>query len=415
MVDEKKVKVVDKRTGEVSWANSSTFRKRYRDENPDGQKIEGKDSSAKYESILESSSSIKEEAPASIKKVVVEKKAPKKKQEKIEINCLADYIRYAYSRKGQNLRSLSSAEIKDIAKNARLEDRQLTDLLAESQHDALLAVPRQIVFAVKKIGGSPQVQQETRKFLSEVLKRHPIYKHNNLLPVISNLVEAVQPVEAIRTLARLSQDTLSTLTGLKQPKHKDAETLRSNAIYTLAIWVWESRNHNVDRIIRWLYDGYWSIVSDPEKNPAATLQIVTAVSDVSGVGAACAHFKAEADAYARTNMASKQSIERLNTELENRKTTIDGLQERILTRDKKIEELSHLLEIERSSHANTRAHLDDELEHLRSNVVRRLTREISLLAEGIQALRRDPPKVHVMDDHAERVLEGLNAAMKAIR
>jgi hypothetical protein len=36
-----------------------------------------------------------------------------------------------------------------------------------------------------------------------------------------------------------------------------------------------------------------------------------------------------------------------------------------------------------------------------------LREEKDLLEEGLHALRKDPPRVHVMQDHAERAIEGL--------
>jgi len=52
-------------------------------------------------------------------------------------------------------------------------------------------------------------------------------------------------------------------------------------------------------------------------------------------------------------------------------------------------------------------HCQDDLEIMRSRVVHRLKRELTLLESGLDALRRDPPKVHVMDDHADRVIHAL--------
>ena len=59
-------------------------------------------------------------------------------------------------------------------------------------------------------------------------------------------------------------------------------------------------------------------------------------------------------------------------------------------------------------------HLSDDLEHLRSRLLRRLKAEVGLLDEGLHALRRDPPKIRVMEDHAERALEGLKKEIKEL-
>ena len=63
---------------------------------------------------------------------------------------------------------------------------------------------------------------------------------------------------------------------------------------------------------------------------------------------------------------------------------------------------------------HTVAHLLDDLETMRGTTLRRLTDDVALLREGLHALRRDQPKVHVMVDHAERVIDALTAHIKQL-
>ena len=86
----------------------------------------------------------------------------------------------------------------------------------------------------------------------------------------------------------------------------------------------------------------------------------------------------------------------------------------IKQRDEKIAKLVKALDKETQNHQNTRLHLQDDKEQLRTRLLRRLKAEVSLLDEGLHALRRDPPKVHVMEDHAERALEGIKKEIKEL-
>lgn len=95
-------------------------------------------------------------------------------------------------------------------------------------------------------------------------------------------------------------------------------------------------------------------------------------------------------------------------------TKIDSLLDEIKGLHQTIKHLSNELDAERSAHANSRAHLNDDREHLRSTVVHRLKREISLLTDGLHALHKNPPKVHVMNDHAERVLDSLQTIIQEL-
>ena len=72
------------------------------------------------------------------------------------------------------------------------------------------------------------------------------------------------------------------------------------------------------------------------------------------------------------------------------------------------------LEQQIQANANERAHLKDDYEQMRGQVLRRLRDELALLDEGLHALKRNPPKVHVMIDHAERAIEGLKSGNRTI-
>lgn len=415
MSDSDKVKIVNKRTGEVSTAQTARSAMKRKDEESIADQNVGR---IKAEDIeVESDAPVHEQKeggaePSEDSSLLT--KRQRKKSAKVQINSLSDFILYAYSRKGQSLKSLAPGEVKAITKNARLGEREFEDLLGISKDDAVLAVPRHILIAMHDFDGPHQVRQEVRRLVSDVLKRHPVYQQNNLVPVVANLDDAVEPVEAIRKLANLSQEALASLTGLDNPKPKDAEALRSNSINCLALWLWESRGLRVNKVIRWLHDGYWSVMAPPDENPAACLQVLVGITEIPGVGAACQQFKAEADESALRVAGLQAKVESLISEMMGLRQTIEDLEGVVRERDTSISGLRQELDAERSAHANSRAHLGDDREYLRSNVVRHLRREVSLLAEGLQALRKDPPKVRVMDDHAERALEGLRAAIKEL-
>lgn len=413
MSDSNKVKITSKRTGEVSSAQ--TARAAMQPKNEKNQVPDDTEGKLIQQVGAEENAPTHDQEkanPVENEKTTSRKKASTKKPAKVTINSLADFLVYAYSRKGKNLKSLTVGEIKAVTKNARLTEREREDLLVLSKNDSLLAVPRQIVFAVQEIDGPPLIRQEVHRFLSDVLKRHPLYQHNNLVPVIANTDDAIEPLEAIRIVAKLSPKALASLTGLENPKPKDVEALRSNAINCLVLWLWKSRGQQVNRMIRWLYEGYWSAVTPSDASSTTFLKVVTSITEVTGVGMACQQFKTDADESALRATELQAKIDSLLVEIRGLRQTVGDLEEVIFQRDNTISGLSQELDAERSAHANSRSHLGDDFEHMRSNVVRCLKREVSLLTEGLQALRKDPPKVRVMDDHAERVLEGLQAAMK---
>ena len=74
-------------------------------------------------------------------------------------------------------------------------------------------------------------------------------------------------------------------------------------------------------------------------------------------------------------------------------------------------------EVEKSQKGN-KASVDpstEDYEKLRGQMIRRLKTEIELLDEGLHALRLDEPKIHVMDDHAERAIGGLKKELERLK
>lgn len=414
MSDPEKVPITNKHTGEVTSGQSAHSAMQRKDKKPGVSNDAESKKTESYGARTDPTAHQAYEELEPMDEAASEKKVPKKKIAKPVINSLVDFIDYAYSRKGQHLRNLAPGETKAIAKQAKLDELEFENLLNLSKSDSLLAVPRQIVFAVQKIDGRPSIWKEVRRFLFEVFIQHPIYRNNNLVPVIKNLPDAIEPDRAIETIADLSQENLKTLPGLEQLKPKDAEVLRLNAINNLSLWLWESRSLSVNKMIRWLYDGYWRLHAPKDANSIDCLQEVTSITEISGIGTACQQFKSAADTSERKVIELKIKIRDLQGEIERQNSSVKNLQASVQERDQTISALTQELEHECSAHADSRVHLSDDREQMRSNMVRYLKREVSLLAEGLQALRKDPPKVRVMDDHAERALEGLQAAIKKL-
>ena len=73
------------------------------------------------------------------------------------------------------------------------------------------------------------------------------------------------------------------------------------------------------------------------------------------------------------------------------------------------------LQRERLEEEDQKAYLRSDYEELRGRVLHRLRQEVTLLDEGLHALRKQPPKVHVMEDHAERAIDGLKKEIARIR
>ena len=73
------------------------------------------------------------------------------------------------------------------------------------------------------------------------------------------------------------------------------------------------------------------------------------------------------------------------------------------------------VEVLKRKHADREAQHINEMENLKGRILHRLIEETHLLEEGLHALTRSPPKVHVMVDHAERAITNLRKEIDNLR
>ncbi|HED14813.1 MAG TPA: hypothetical protein ENI62_14370 [Gammaproteobacteria bacterium] len=335
------------------------------------------------------------------------------KKAKRDIKDLAEFIAYAYSRKGQRL-SLKPKVEKAVCDSLRLEGETRSRLLELAKEDVLLAVPRQILLAVRNITGYPVLKSEVWGFVKEVLIRHPVFSIPEIEGALNNLDHGPDPGTALAALAEVDYSKLTDLVRKKPLKPKDYEMLRVNATYSLAVWFTETRNLSLEKLNQYLFAALWQPQALISKDETARLQTLTDICDLPGVGLACLGFKQQADQQMQIVASAKRAEESAIEHLRSLKSSYEELQRKIGEQDREISSLREALQIEKQNHEHTRTHMNDDLEHLRSRFLRRLKAEVSLLDEGLHALRRDPPKIRVMEDHAERVLDSLKKGIKEL-
>ena len=80
-----------------------------------------------------------------------------------------------------------------------------------------------------------------------------------------------------------------------------------------------------------------------------------------------------------------------------------------------IEEENARLKAQIEQNRSDRAHLINDYEILLGHVMRHLDSDIEMLESAQIALSRNPPKVHVMVDHADRVIHVMKKLREKIR
>jgi len=133
------------------------------------------------------------------------------------------------------------------------------------------------------------------------------------------------------------------------------------------------------------------------------------------LGIACSMLDRRAKEKAREAAAARGAEERARARADRLQFELSEACANLESAKARNDELQSQIVRERREHDDERAHMRDQYEELRGRVLRRLRQEVALLDEGLHALRKQPPKLHVMDDHAERALDGLKSEIERIK
>lgn len=331
-----------------------------------------------------------------------------------KIESLEQFIAYAYSRRGQRVTLTPPVERLLRQQQPKLEPEARERLLQIAEADPLLAVPRQLLLAIRDIQGHPLLKNIVREFVGEVLVGHPIFSTPELAAAIKNLPGAPEPETALAIVANSDLVTLTRLIRDKSPSSKMLTELRSNGTYCLAVWFVETRGLGLDRLSQLLLTSLWQPAADLSKSETTRLRVLTEIEDHDGVGLVAAIFKQQASEQALAAVAARKAQEIQQGQMQSLQEHNRRLQDDVQACETKIAELEQALAQGRQDLEHTRIHLGDDYEKLRTRLLRRLKTEVNLLSEGLHALRREPPKINVMDDHAERALDGLKKEIREL-
>ncbi len=415
MSDLKEIPIRNKTTGKLS--SGKTLKAQIPEKNnssdqPRSYQLELPGSLINNEDIKSKSNSVDNDIETCNSENDEQKKKDKKSKKNLqtEIQSLAQYIEFAYSRKGQRI-SLPPKVEKALYKNYLIDSETKSRLLKLAESDILLAVPRQLLLVSRSIVGHPQVKKELKDFIELALKNHFIFSQNDLSAALNNLPSSPSPQEALNKVAKTNLSSSEEYPLTYHFKSTDQDILRANAAYCLAIWFAEFRGYQAEQITKMLYTALWK-PDNPEFTDATKLRVLTEIRELNSVGLACSIFKKETDKQEAIAVSALRNQETLSNKVRLLELEIIRIKNEQKESDLKIQKLENELINEKDIHAHSRVHLADDKEQLRARFLRRIKNEASLLEEGLHALRRTPPKTHVMDDHAERVLEGLYTEIK---
>lgn len=336
---------------------------------------------------------------------------------KVEIETFGQFIAHAYGMKGRKVAMKGKVE-RAIAQDPKLTFDEMERVGQLVKDDTVLAVPRQLLLAARAVQGFPALRAALRGFVRDVLLGHPFFSQSGVEAALRNLDHAPSPAEVLRVLAGSDKQLLpaDAQDGMKAP---ELEQLRLNAVNCMAVWLADVKSLSIPALSDALFLAIWRPRATELEHEGARLRALTEIEELAGVGLVCEEYRRQAaEKLSQAEMATREAaalrdrVQRLDQELREAQETIEA---QAASKEASAAEHAAALEALKVSTETEAAHLRDDVELLRTRVLRRLKADVDLLELGLEALRRPEPKVHVMMDSAERVADALRKELKNLQ
>ena len=290
-----------------------------------------------------------------------------------------------------------------------------SDSLLETTGRLLMGLLKLPLSRPKDKSSGINIKKEIRELAIGVCKRHPLFETQGIADRLDHLESENPPgfeSKLVKKLWAYSSNDKKTLTKLKlngltcllaELKRNGLSNSEIHKLLRQSSWA-KGEKFSADGM-----DAFFALVkvTETEVNaPGVVAGLLEQAADESKK-------QAEIEQKKR-NLAERQKDEAVS---EN-----DRLKELLETEEKKnTEALKEKQQLEkelaeaRSESRSIQAHLRDDYEKLCSQMIRGLNSDITLLEEGQIALSRNPPKVHVMIDHADRTISRMKKQLGQLR
>jgi len=343
---------------------------------------------------------------------------PKETKKKAgDIETLEDFIRYTYGLKGRKPALKPKVE-KSMAGAARIDDAARERLLALATEDPGLAALRQLLLVLRDSTAYPGLRAALRDFVRTALLASPFVRGTPIEPIVRNLDDAPSPSVGLRQVlespkVRLGEEAAANI------KDADFAELKISAANCLATWVAEIKGLAEPEVSELLQTSLWGPAAAKIEDGTARLRAITEITDPANTGIACSGFQQAASEARELAAARQRELSELRGKLTDSEKELAAVRHELGL-------LRESLDAAQAAHAEESArlrsaaevdvsHLRHDLEQLRTRVLRRLKADVDFLETGLEALRAPEPKIHVMEDRAQRAADALRAEIKNLQ
>jgi hypothetical protein len=328
------------------------------------------------------------------------------------IESLPELVRAVYD--GSFARGdLRKQELERLRKAPDVTDGERAELLAAAEHDISLARTRQLLMLA--LGVDAQVlNARIREFARQKLACHPLFSSDALAEVIGHLATRSSEREAVALLvnAEMSPDPFA---AEGKAREKLLAQCRSNAIDCTIILMWSARKTPISEIAQVLGDARWSRLARKGSSEPHGLRAILGNRDPIAALAVLESIRHELHAQGMRAESAFRQLKVARESAESRQLEIDRATAELDSARQEVDRLQALVSDTETKHRDAMAKLENRLVQLQGRVLDTLVREVDLLENGLTALGRSPPKIHVMIDHASRAIAGLRAEMSRLK
>lgn len=314
-----------------------------------------------------------------------------------QIDSFEGFLRSIYE-ESRLLTELTETEVNKIENNSGGTCID-PELLTKAKDDLTLERTKQLLLL-----GLPlrKYSEQILRFVREILRVHPAF---------ANVLDQLEEESALDTYANelaLGELNRQNFGLLKWPaesspfRKSQSGKCKTNALWCFLLFVWLKGDTTPTVLFRRLSRYIWAPQKGKDKHNSKDAILILQSKDPAVP--ILIHEWIERDSLLDSTSIelrnAKQRAERAETGLAEAKKQIESLEKEKVDFQNQIESLEKRF----SDH---KAISVDGYESLRGRVLGKLRTELTLLDEGLRALKKEPPKVHVMIDHAERAIDGL--------
>ena len=335
-----------------------------------------------------------------------------------EIRSISQLLTYAYARTGKQPFSITASARKALAGDAT-DSAVLTEQITRlAPSDPLLTVPPKVLTAMERASIGGRLRERLLELMALPLQLHPGLASIDLAAALS---EAPTPdQDALFTSVRKALAWLGAgQLGKASLQPADRRTLQDNAVLSVVLLL--AIKHDwpttalADCLDTYLWQEDLAVAKVPSEralltdgtNPAALALAAKAWRERLG----------ERDRKVREVQAEADDARRRSDEALSRVAALAEAREQmekvVAQREEVIASLQAELASEREHRRIEKSHAVDDYESLRSQLVRGLAQQTSLLEDGLHALRNK--RAAVTEEYVERVIESLREDLQHLR